>query len=428
MLAGIAGRAYNVEDAGLNQYVLVLAPTGRGKEAIASGIAKIMAAARPAAMHISNFKGPGQLVSGPGLFKFLARLSNPVVFSIIGEFGLMLKMMDAPNAAPNMAGLKKVLLELYSKSQHGAEFDPAAYSDRDNVTAVIPSPSYTIVGEGVPGTFYETLNEGMVASGLLPRFIVFETDTPRPRLNRQRITDPSPELIDCIGRLATFCMTLGAGNQIRHVTLSVEAEELFFNFEGFTHERWNAHNVSEISRELWTRAYMKALKLAALVAVGCDLENPVIGYDVALWATNLIVDQTNALIGKFESGETGEVAGDEVKQVNAILKIVFEYITGPYDRVSKYGITYEMHRDKVFSQSYLSRRIANLPTFKADRIGATNALKRVIAHLLEGDEIREVPKSQMQKDYGISPRSFLVSRPQRFFDAGSVKSGGAYER
>lgn len=41
MVAGIAGRAYNVSGTGLNQYTLLLAPTGTGKEAIASGIDKL---------------------------------------------------------------------------------------------------------------------------------------------------------------------------------------------------------------------------------------------------------------------------------------------------------------------------------------------------------------------------------------------------
>src|SRR5699024_7716505 len=40
LMSGIAGRAYNVSNTGLNQYVLLLAPTGTGKEAMASGIDK----------------------------------------------------------------------------------------------------------------------------------------------------------------------------------------------------------------------------------------------------------------------------------------------------------------------------------------------------------------------------------------------------
>lgn len=43
-LSGIVGRSYNVSGAGLNQYVITLANTGVGKEAIADGISKLMLA------------------------------------------------------------------------------------------------------------------------------------------------------------------------------------------------------------------------------------------------------------------------------------------------------------------------------------------------------------------------------------------------
>ena len=130
------------------------------------------------------------------------------------------------------------------------------------------------------------------------------------------------------------------------------------------------------------------------------------------------------MIGKFESGVVGEEAGDEVKQMNAVLKYVHEYITEPYDKFAKYGVTYEMHRSGVFTQSYLSRRISNLPTFRKDRIGASAALKRVIKNLIENDEIRELGVEQKRKDFAFTGRAFAVSAPKRFFDAGSIKSGG----
>jgi hypothetical protein len=42
LMAGICGRQYNISGTGLNQYVLVLAGTGVGKEGMASGIGKLM--------------------------------------------------------------------------------------------------------------------------------------------------------------------------------------------------------------------------------------------------------------------------------------------------------------------------------------------------------------------------------------------------
>ena len=47
LLAGVCGRSYNISGTGLNQYVLLLAQTGVGKEAIASGMGKVMASIEP---------------------------------------------------------------------------------------------------------------------------------------------------------------------------------------------------------------------------------------------------------------------------------------------------------------------------------------------------------------------------------------------
>jgi hypothetical protein len=422
-LAGISGRSFNVNGTGLNQYVLVLAPTGAGKDAISDGISRFTAAIKHTVPGVADFRGPGELVSAPGLFKWLARLSNPSIFSVIGEFGLMLKAMAAPNANANMAGLQRLLLQLYSKSGKGGAFEAAAYSDRDNNTGIIDSPSLTIIGEGVPDTFYAALDEGMIASGLLPRLLLFETTDRRPYQNLNREIEPCPQLVHRLSELAVAALHNAQGNIVHNVEMCSEARSTFVEFERWTTDEINNAS-NETTRQLWNRANLKALKLAAIIAVGRDPQSPCISLSDCMWATNLIVEQTKALIAKFESGETGMIAGNEVKQQDAIRRCIYEYMTQPYDRFSKYGITRKMHEYATFTQSYLSRRLINLPTFKNDRIGATNALKRALTNLAEGDEIREYPKTQLAKEFNTTARAFAISDPEAFLPAGRMKYGG----
>ena len=56
-LAGICGRSYNISDTGLNQYIVLLAKTGRGKEGALGGITKLMAAVRPMVPVADQFMG-----------------------------------------------------------------------------------------------------------------------------------------------------------------------------------------------------------------------------------------------------------------------------------------------------------------------------------------------------------------------------------
>jgi hypothetical protein len=49
-----------------------------------------------------------------------------------------------------------------------------------------------------------------------------------------------------------------------------------------------------------------------------------------------------------------------------------------------------------------------------DRLGATNAIKRTLQMLLDGDELRELPKSQMTDKYQTNGRGFAISNPATF--------------
>ena len=82
LMAGLVGRAYNVSGTGLNQYLLVITPTGRGKEAIASGISKLTKAVQKHCPGISDFEGPGEIASAQARTKWLAR--SPCIYSIVG--------------------------------------------------------------------------------------------------------------------------------------------------------------------------------------------------------------------------------------------------------------------------------------------------------------------------------------------------------
>jgi len=63
LMAGITGRSYNVSGIGLNQYLLFIAETGTGKEAISDGIDKLMAHVMKTVPASSTFIGPSYIAS-----------------------------------------------------------------------------------------------------------------------------------------------------------------------------------------------------------------------------------------------------------------------------------------------------------------------------------------------------------------------------
>jgi hypothetical protein len=174
-----------------------------------------------------------------------------------------------------------------------------------------------------------------------------------------------------------------------------------------------------INRELWNRAHLKTLKLAALIAVGCNHEAPLINLEMATWAREQVERDIRRLLDRFESGDVGDASGSDAKQHEAVFRCIYEYVTTPFDQIPpSYGVTAQMHEGRVIPKTYLARRLLSMPAFKA---GGTLALDRVLKHFLEADEIRELPKSQTVAKFGSAARSFAPVNHQRIIEAGRKK-------
>jgi hypothetical protein len=413
-LAGICGRAYNISGTGLNQYIIQVAKTGRGKEAVASGISKLIEAMGSNVIAIRDFVGPTEIQSSPGLLKWLAE--KPCCYSIVGEFGLKLREMSNPNANAHTSGLLRTYLDLYNKSGRGNIVGALAYSDKQNNTPVIHSPGFTLIGETTPSRLYDNVNEAMIADGLLPRFMVRQYDGPRTQFNEHhKEVYPSIPLIGKLNELASYCLGLMHNNQVLEVPIDSNAKAILNNFNTFCDAQINNEDQGEVAHELWNRAHIKALKLAALYAVGWNYVNPIITEPMAIVATNEIAEQTWQLKNRFDKGEVGSaVMSSEAKQIGEVIKIISTCFGSPYEKYSSYGDTMAMWKDNVISYSHISRRLIASSIFRNDRIGATAAIKRTIQTLLDTEELKEMPKVQMQTKYGRAPRSFVVANPERF--------------
>lgn len=423
-LAGIAGRAYNVSGTGLNHYVLALADTGTGKEAIKSGIDRIIAALTDVSTGVTvpiaaNIVGPSDMASGQGLLRALSKRSPPCFVSIIGEFGLRFKQMADERAHSADTALLRALLDLYHKSGHGSIVGETVYSEREKNTGVIAAPALSLIGESTPATFYRYLNEGMIANGLLPRFNVIEYKGKRPRRNRNAATvRPSPAMLERLAMLIAHCQLAASRNQSTIVAIMPDAEACLDELDEYADDQINGSDRS-INRELWNRAHLKALKLAALIAVGCNHEAPIISLEMATWAREQVDRDIRRLLDRFESGDVGDASGSDAKQHEAVFRCIYEFVTAPFDQIPpSYGVTAQMHEARVIPKSYLARRVLSMPAFKP---GGTVALDRALKHFVETDEIRELPKAQTIAKYNSAARSFATVNHHRIIEAGRKK-------
>lgn len=409
LMAGICGRAYNISGTGLNQYVLLLAMTGAGKEAAAEGIDKLMATIKMQVPTSTTYIGPGEIPSGTGLLRHLANNSQSFL-SIVGEFGIKLQTISDPRASSAEVSLRRLMLDLYNKSGFNRSMPASSYAKKEDSTSAISSPAYSILGESTPERFYGALNEDMISEGLLPRFLLIEYkgNRPPPNVNHNSVV-PSFRLVERLAALVAQCETVNHSNPRRVINVSEgEAGKALADFGKYADERIN-NSGKEVIRQLWNRAHIKVLKLASLLAVGENMLEPTITMEHMKWAADLVYADIHAMTVRFEAGEVGSTSY-EIKQAQEIIRVIKDYVKSPYDKIEKYLQTkgQNLHNDKIIPYVYLNKRLAAASVFRLDRAGATIALKRAIQNLVDSDRLKEIGKVWCNEKYGTSQRCFVV--------------------
>lgn len=402
LTAGVVGRAFNISGTGLNQYLLVLAKTGSGKEGAATGIDAMVGAVRSQVPMIDEFVGPGAFASGQALVRVLDK--NPCFVSVLGEFGLTLQAMCSPNANGAQVMLKKVLLDIYAKSGFQKTLRSSVYSDTDKNTKAIQAPNVTIFGESNPEKFYEGLDAGIISEGLLPRFSIFEYTGPRPDTNPNAFAPPPDSLVRYFGGLAAVAMASQQNRMCSPVQQDAEALRLLRAFDRHATAEINA-NEGDVVLQLWNRAHLKALKLAALIAVGSSPHQPIINKQTAEWSIALVRRDITKLLRKFEAGEVG--TGDVRLELD-VRRAVSAYLTmSPTDRLG-YNCPQKMATLPLVPFQYLRRRLRLLANFRTDRRGATAALSQTLNALVEGEVLTRISPIQAREACGTTSPVFGI--------------------
>ncbi len=411
-LACITGRAYNVSGTGTNVYIGVLAPTGFGKDNIHSAHDALFRAVidnsslrREA---VGAFAGCDP-ASAQGLLGFMAnghlslRVSMP-------EMAKQLAIMCSPKGPTHQKELERLYLRIYSKSGEGETVEGSAYSDKLKNTSTLVSPALTLIGEGTPERFYELLNDEMVMSGFVGRFSMFEYRGIRQYHRHNALRVVPDDLWQRTATLMAICNGYNESNRVCHVGFDDEAGRRFDLFDIETTDEINRKN-GDIYANLWGRAHLKALKLAALWAIGVNPFRPTIDLAAAQWAIDISIIQTQRLLAKFADGETGTQGGNQSKQEREAIRVIAEYGSKPWADCAKYHGTEEMHRAGVITQAHIQQRLSATVAFRDDPRGPKDALTRTLKSLLEADILREIPNAQMIQMFGKHPRAFAVSDP-----------------
>ena len=179
--------------------------------------------------------------------------------------------------------MRRVYLDVYSKSGRTNILQPWVYADPDKNTKAVVSPSLTLVGESTPEALYDGISRQDVAHGLIPRFIVVEYQGHRPPGNPNAGAGPPSSMAQRFADLAECALRMSANNSFLDVALSPDAKIVLDELDVDCDDRINAGG-DDVVRQLWNRAHLNALKVAANLAVVNNPERPVVSREDAEWA------------------------------------------------------------------------------------------------------------------------------------------------
>jgi hypothetical protein len=401
LCAGVLGRSYNVSNTGLNQYLILLAKTGSGKEGAASGIDALVAETRKTVPAVDEFVGPGTFASGQALIRVLDR--HACFVSVLGEFGLTLQSLCDKNASPANVVLRKVLLDLYAKSGFDKVLRPSVYSDQEKNTGLVCAPNVTILGESTPETFFHGLDSSHIAEGLIPRFCVLEYDGPRPARNPHAFHRPPGQLIGRFSDAVTRALATAQNQTCAPIQFDSAATRLLDAFDSHADTKINGAS-ADVEMQLWNRAHLKALKLAGLLAAGCNLDQPVITGELAQWAIDFVGRDVGTMAAKFSQGAVGQ--GDH-RQEDDIRSAVERYPQLTAKQRKQYKVPNGLLDKNVVPYIYLKTLLRLRSSFKTDRRGAVEALQKALADMVRAGTLALVPPDQALKELGTTAPVYI---------------------
>lgn len=376
-VAGIVGRQYNISGSGLNLYVLLLAKTGTGKESIQSAIDRLFADVQKTVPAAETFLGPSRFASGQALNKRFQK--QPCFVSILGEFGDTMKRLTGPRANGADLSLLQELKDMFHKSGANQMLRSTVHSDAEKNTANVQSPALTILGETAPEPFFASLDESLVDSGFLPRFMLVEYKGERPPRNEAPLSEPPSSLVQSLADLTAACLQMQQNRQVFVVQCDAQAQELLNRFDKRADGEMRGQN--EVTQQLWNRAHIKALRLSALIAVGINYTQPVVTHDIATWAIDMVEKDVAVLLKRFRSGDLGE--GD-AKMHADMVRIISSYIVKGSKGNEKF------HARGCVPIRYLKQSASNRTVFKKHRNGTTGATMAVVASMIQNGELIQI--------------------------------------
>lgn len=401
LFAGICGKAWHIPKSGLNMYIVLVARSAIGKEALHNGIASVVSHCIREFPQFGNFVDFTEYASGPALIKACAQ--NTSFVNVSGEWGRRMKRiaMEDDREGP-MSTLRTQMTNLYQKSAPMSIVGGIGYSSQENNIEALQAVAYSMVGESTPQTFYDSLTESMMEDGFLSRFLIIECNAPRPDENENLIEVPDSAMVKYLCGMA-FQADANIGNGLSQpVGRKEDASIELSKFSKMCDNMINATN-DEARRQMWNRAALKVLRMSALLAVADNYMNPVVTIEHVEWSKKLILADIEVMRKRLDSGDVGLNDTSRERKVVAAIK---DYLSRPVAK--SYKIPDDMRQANIVPRNFLQIRVCRGSAFQKYKMGPNKALDDAIHNLISSGYLMEVKGDKLVEMFNHHGRAFRV--------------------
>jgi hypothetical protein len=324
VLSALFGRRWATPTGlGLNLYIVAIADTGGGKDALIGAPRALLVAAG-----FRHLLGPGDFSSDAAIEKSLR--SRPSQIMLLDEFGKLAQAMMGRNAPAFAKLAAKALLEIYPRSQPGSEWTGKARASDEHDAAADPiySPTLSLLGVSTPEGFFDGMSQATLDDGFLNRLTVVRASKAGQRQrDPARLTPPS-YLLDALreaheasqseGNLAAGASRIaGAAPSIQFAHWA--DDEAISAIEAV--ETWEDDLGDQGRRGVAGRAAEQVQKIATLRALARDPGGPLVSAEDVNWAFAMV----RASIADIEAGAREMMAGSEFE---ALVQAVERAVAG----------------------------------------------------------------------------------------------------
>ncbi|MFD1217135.1 DUF3987 domain-containing protein [Microbulbifer celer] len=399
LLSGVTGRVYRTPtNATLSQYYLLVSKTGTGKDELHKHIPPLIRYSKmPAA---DRFIMQERFVSRQALHKRL--LESPGFLAMHPEVGKRFATIASPRTqgGPDHE-FGNMLTEAYEKQF----LEGITRAKAEDSFSGVEWPALSFVGDTTPGALYRALTPEMMEDGFFSRFLTMTVTTDRPQSNKEGILYLDPPTRRAWVSLVGQSLTLDRAQPLQPITVEYgpSTEERFDEFEEKCRQKVIAANRDDdiTGAAVWNRAHIKALKVASLLAVADNCQQPKINLANTVWAIGLVQRDARTFLDRVEAGDVGD--GDDVRQ-KKVLEICKRVIIGEL----KGGLP--DHNPQVIPRRVIQLNTCKLAPFKNHRDGATRAMEAAIKSLVDDGYLWEKDKIKAAEEFSYQGRCFQLLR------------------